>query len=158
MVSNSLPGSSRVWVYQSDLSFTPEQVEIITQKLTVFLTTWDYHGTRLNAAAEVFYNQFIVIFVDEQVQKAGGCSIDKSVALIKEIEQDFGVELMNRMNLAYRQDQKIVVDKMSDFQRAIREGQVNEKTVVFNNLVTNKDEFIKEWEVPAAESWHKQLF
>jgi len=31
---------------------------------------------------------------------------------------------------------------------------VSKKTIVFNNLVTNKAEYLENWEVPAEESWH----
>ena len=31
---------------------------------------------------------------------------------------------------------------------------VSKNTIVFNNLVTNKEEYLSHWEVPAEESWH----
>ena len=157
MIKNSLPDSSRVWVYQSDSPFSDEQCLVIEHKLQEFLATWNYHGVDLQAAGEVINNQFIVLFVDEQVQGAGGCSIDKSVALIKSIEKDFGVDLMNRMNIAYKDSGKIQVKRMSDFQSDIKLGLIDESTTVYNNLVQTKGEFIASWEGPLKDSWHKQL-
>ncbi|MFT6715939.1 MAG: hypothetical protein ACJA0Q_000568 [Saprospiraceae bacterium] len=157
MIKNNLPDSSKVWVYQSNVKFTDDQLAVVESKLSKFLDSWDSHGTALNAATEVLYNQFIVIFVDEHIQQATGCSIDKSVALIKSIESETGVDLMNRMNIAYLDKEEVAVQKMMDFQSAIKSGTVNENTMVFNNLVQTKGEFLSSWEVRLKDSWHKQL-
>jgi hypothetical protein len=31
---------------------------------------------------------------------------------------------------------------------------ISKNTIVFNNLVANKQEYLEHWEVPASESWH----
>ncbi|MFT6747744.1 MAG: hypothetical protein ACJAZ2_002101 [Glaciecola sp.] len=157
MIKNNLPDSSRVWVYQSNVKFTDDQLAVINSKLTDFLSSWDSHGAALQAAAQVLYDQFIVLFVDEGSQMATGCSIDKSVALIKSIESETGVDLMNRMNIAYQKADEIVVQKMMDFKSSIKSGDVNENTTVFNNLVQTKGEFLSSWQGPAKDSWHNQL-
>ena len=156
-MKNNLPDSSRVWIYQSNVEFTDEQCLYIDKLLGEFLNTWNYHGTDLSSAAEVLNKRFIVIFVDEKIQGAGGCSIDKSVALIKGIEAELGVDLMNRMNIAYKKDDVIVVEKMMDFHASVKLGDVNEDTIVYNNLVETKGDLISSWEVPLKDSWHKQL-
>ena len=78
---NNLPDSSRVWVYQSNRAFTQEELVELKNELDQFGASWEAHGTKLNSAIEIYYNQFIVIFVDESGQEATGCSIDKSVVL-----------------------------------------------------------------------------
>ena len=34
---------------------------------------------------------------------------------------------------------------------------VSKNTIVFNNLVTNKAEYLENWEVPAKDSWHSRF-
>jgi hypothetical protein len=34
---------------------------------------------------------------------------------------------------------------------------VSKNTIVFNNLVANKAEYLENWEVPASESWHSRF-
>ena len=34
---------------------------------------------------------------------------------------------------------------------------VSPNTVVFNNLVNTKAEYLEHWEVPAKESWHSRF-
>lgn len=157
-IQNNLSGSSRVWIYQSNRAFTKVEEAEILNKLDAFNKEWAAHGTNLSSAVEVYYSRFIVFFVDESNQDATGCSIDKSVVLVKQIEADYKIDLLDRLNLAYKSGEEIIDIRMSDFQKEIQTEVVNPTTIVFNNLVTTKAEFQSKWEVPAIESWHKNLF
>ena len=157
-IANNLPDSSRVWVYQSNRAFTNSELSDLHQELSKFNQSWQAHGKKLNSAIEVYYNRFVVIYVDEAFQHATGCSIDKSVALMKSIEDQFGVEMLDRMNLAYKLDDSIQNIKIGDFQEKARLGEFNTDMIVFNNLVKNKGEFISNWETTVNKSWHINLF
>lgn len=150
-----LSDSSRVWVYQSNREFTAEEVEVIKSKGNEFLKTWNSHGAALHAALEIFYNRFIVIFVDENHASASGCSIDKSVHFIKQLEKDFNVSLFDRMKVAYKSEGKILTVNFSEMDKYFSKGEIDENTVVFNNLVITKKQFLAHWEVPVKESWIK---
>ena len=155
---NNLPDSSRVWVYQSNRAFTQEELVELKNELYQFGASWEAHGTKLNSAIEIYYNQFIVIFVDESGQEATGCSIDKSVVLVKMIESKYGISLLDRMNLTYKTDYAVENIRMADFQKLAQKGQIQNTVTVFNNLVFSKAEFISKWEVEAKDSWHANLF
>ena len=155
---NNLPDSSRVWVYQSNRAFTQEELVELKNELDQFGASWEAHGTKLNSAIEIYYNQFIVIFVDESGQEATGCSIDKSVVLVKTIESKYGISLLDRMNLTYKTDDNVENIRMADFQTLAQKGEIQNTITVFNNLVISKAEFISKWEVEAKDSWHANLF
>lgn len=155
---NNLPDSSRVWVYQSNRAFTQEELVELKNELDQFGASWEAHGTKLNSAIEIYYNQFIVIFVDESGQEATGCSIDKSVVLVKTIESKYGISLLDRMNLTYKIDDTVENIRMADFQTLAQKGEIQNTVTVFNNLVISKAEFISKWEVEAKDSWHANLF
>ncbi len=153
----NLPKDSRVWVYQSNREFTDKEVEEITQKGEAFVEDWAAHGEDLSAALSVFYNRFIVLFADESKVIASGCSIDTSINFIKSIGNDYQIELFDRLNIAYRNKDKIASMKIEDFQEALSNGELGEDTLVFNNLVETIYDFETAWEVPVKESWHAQL-
>lgn len=157
-VQNNLHDTSRVWVYQSNRAFTNDEMERLLPLLSDFNNNWVAHSKKLNSVIEVFYNQFIVLFVDEYSQEATGCSIDSSVSLIKEIEDKFAVSLLDRLNLTYKENNEIKTLKMADFQEAIKAGKFTNEVTVYNNLVTTKSEFLNNWEVQAKNSWHNNLF
>ncbi len=151
---SQMPDDARTWVYQSSRNFTDAEVDQILQQGKQFLDTWDYHGAPLKAVWEVLYNRFIVLMVDEKTASPGGCSIDKSVALLKSMEQQFNVELLERLNLAYLSSEgeinAVHINKLSE---KFAEGVVAEDTTVFNNMITTYAELKNNWQIPLAKSW-----
>ena len=152
-----MPPNAKVWVYQSYRALTNEEATEITKAGERFISDWAAHGASLKASFEIMYNRFIVLAVDEQQALASGCSIDKSVKFIKDIEQQFNLILFDRMQVAYRKENEIVVCKLSEFEKLAEQGLINETTIVFNNMVTTKTAFDTEWEVPLKHSWHKKM-
>ena len=155
---NTLPEHSRVWIYQANRSFSEEELTEIKQKLDTFITNWTAHGSDLNAGYEIRYKRFIILAVDQTSQSATGCSIDASVRFIQQLEQDYNVDLMDKMNVSYKQGQFVAHKTLLDFKKMIKDKAVSKNTIVFNNLVTNIGELNENWEVPAEQSWHSRFF
>lgn len=155
---NKLPDHSRVWIYQSNRRFTPEELDIISVKTNDFLENWTAHGTGLQASFELRYERFIILAVNQDAQAATGCSIDASVRFIQELEQELGVELLDKMNVAFKQGDYVNFKSLLEFKTMVKNGAIGKKTTVFNNLVTNIAEYKDNWEVPAQESWHSRFF
>ncbi|MGB8705337.1 MAG: ABC transporter ATPase [Gillisia sp.] len=153
----SLPDTSRVWIYQANRSFSEKEIEEITAKLEDFISQWTAHGANLKASFEIKYKRFLVIALDQQVNVASGCSIDASVHFIQQLEKDYNVDLLDKMNVNYRQGEFIAHKTLSDFRKMAKEKAVSKNTIVFNNLVNNKAEYLSDWEVPASESWHNRF-
>lgn len=153
-----LPDASRIWIYQADRTFSDEEMDDIRARLKQFLTQWTAHGSSLEAGFEMPYSRFIVIGLNQENQEASGCSIDASVHFIQSLEDRFGVVLLDRMNVTFKQGPYISYKPLSEFRKMAKNRAVSPNTVVFNNLVTNKFEYQQDWEVPASESWHKRFF
>lgn len=154
---NTLPEESRVWIYQANRSFTEQELEEIKLKLDIFIENWTAHGSDLKAGYTIKYKRFIVIALDQKLNQATGCSIDASVGFIQQLEKDYKVDLLDKMNVSYKQGEFIAYKPLTDFRKMAKEKAVSKKTIVFNNLVTNISEFNENWEVPASESWHSRF-
>ena len=150
--------NSRVWIYQSDKQLSDEQITQIQQHLDAFTTQWTAHNNQLKAKAEVRYSRFLILIVDETQAGASGCSIDKSVHFMQQIEQKFGINLFDRFNLAYREGNEVLSLPRSAFEEKLASGEINSNTIVFNNLVPTLHDLQTKWEVPFKDSWHMQLF
>ena len=100
---DALSDEARVWIYPSSRPFTDDECIEIKTKINTFLTQWTAHGASLKAGVSMPYNRFIVIALDESQQEATGCSIDASVKIIQEIEATYGVVLMDKMNVSFKQ-------------------------------------------------------
>jgi len=154
---NTLPVESRVWVYQANRSFTEKELEEIQLRLDTFIENWTAHGSDLQAGYLIKYKRFIVIALNQSLNQATGCSIDASVNFIQQLEKDYHVDLLDKMNVSYKQGEFVAYKPLTDFRKMAKEKAVSKNTIVFNNLVTNISEFNENWEVPASESWHNRF-
>ena len=154
---SDLPDSSRVWIYQSNRSFSDQELQEINSKLEEFITQWTAHGADLKASFDVKYKRFITLALDQKLNAATGCSIDSSVKFIQQLEKDYDVDLLDKMNVSYKQGEFVAYKTLTDFRKMAKEKAVSKNTIVFNNLVNTKAEYLEEWEVPASDSWHNRF-
>ncbi|WP_103865144.1 ABC transporter ATPase [Aquimarina sp. I32.4] len=154
---NDLPETSRVWIYQANRSFTLEEQEEIENKIKEFIAEWTAHGADLKAGYEIKYKRFITIGLDQGMNAATGCSIDASVRFILELEKAYNVDLMDKMNVSFKQGEFVAYKTLVDFKKMAKNRSVSPNTIVFNNLVTNIAEYRTNWEVPAKDSWHNRF-
>ena len=152
-----LPQNSRVWVYQSNREFTQEEIEFISAKALLFIDNWTRHGDDLKGSFTIKYNQFLVLAVDENFNDVSGCSIDASVRFVQELEKELELDLMNKMNVSFKDGDNINIVKLPEFQNFAKEQKITAETVVFNNMVNTKEDFETKWEVPANQSWHARF-
>ena len=153
-----MPKSARIWIYQANRKMTDEEVATANELLTTFVENWAAHSTPLKASYQIKYNRFIILAVNQDIQAATGCSIDKSVAFIQSLEKKYEVDLLDKMNVTFKNGEHIAHKSLMDFKKMAKEKAVTENTIVFNNLVNNIEEFNESWETPASDSWHSRFF
>ena len=154
---NALPEESRIWIYQANRSFSEDELLEIKEKLNTFIQNWTAHGSDLQSGYTIKYKRFIVIGLNQSLNQATGCSIDASVHFIQQLEKDYNVDLMDKMNVSFKQGDYVAYKPLLDFKKMAKDKAVSKHTIVFNNLVTNIAEFKENWEVPASESWHNRF-
>lgn len=154
---SELPQHSRVWIYQSNRKFSDDETEEIIKKTRRFVENWAAHGSQLTAGFEVKYNRFIILAIDQTQTQASGCSIDASVEFIQSIEKEYQVDLLDKMNVTYYSGPYIAHKTLLEFKKMVKNKAVSPNTIVFNNLVTTKEEYESYWEIPASESWHARF-
>jgi hypothetical protein len=148
--------SSRIWIYQSARKFTPEEKEMISAHLEAFTQGWAAHGQGLKTSFDIRYNQFIMLAADESHHGASGCSIDSSVRAVKEIEQQLGLDLFDRNQVAFMHENTITLIRLQDLKQKYADGIWNEASLTFNNLVSEKGQLETSWIVPAGNTWLKR--
>jgi hypothetical protein len=155
--SSQMPSHSRVWIYQSNRKLSAGEIESVSEKTKQFLESWTAHDKMLKASFEIRYDLFLILIIDEKVAGASGCSIDKSVHFVQSLEMEFNFSLLNRMLFAVKKGNSVEVLSKNDFEKQLATGELNDNTVVFNNLVQTKEELEAKWEVPMRESWHAKV-
>ena len=154
---NQLPDDARVWVYQSNKTFSKAEAMAIKQIITDFVNQWQSHGKQVRAWGELKYNRFVILAADEKHEAPSGCSIDSSVAMIKEIEQNTGADMFNRMHFSYKKGEDVLSADRLDFANLYQQGEINDQTIVFDNLIKTKADLDTKWEVALADSWHARM-
>ena len=152
-----LPEDTRVWIYQANRPLGDAEVNELRPALEQFADQWVSHNQQLRAFGGVFHKQFIVLMVDESQAGASGCSIDKSVYFIKQIENAFQINLFDRMTFTYKDGDLIKSAHRDDFASLYNSGKINDDTLVFDNLVKTKKDFDQVWLKPLGQSWHKRM-
>src|SRR5690606_21048378 len=122
---NTLPEESRVWIYQSNRSFTDEEITEIKSKLDIFIENWTAHGSDLESGYDIKYKRFIIIALNQNLNKATRCSIDASVNFIQQLEKDYNVDLLDKMNVSYKQGDFIAYKSLIDFKKMAKEKAVS---------------------------------
>lgn len=97
--------------------------------------------------------------VNEQLTKATGCSIDKSVELMKNIEEEFKISLFDRTKIAYFDEhKKIAITSLSKVKELVSEQKITSDTIIFDNLIQIKEQLDSQWQAKASKTWLKRYF
>ena len=157
LILRGMPDTARVWIYQSTRPFTETEAVVLTSQINGFVGEWTAHRKTLLATGTLFYNQFIVLSVDESLNDASGCSIDASVYFIKDIENQYNVQLFERMNFAYLDGETVKTAPSTVFSQLYTEGSLSDDTLVFDNLVNTVGALKTAWLKPLKSSWHRRF-
>ena len=150
----SLPGRSRLWIYQSDRKISPEEVDIISSSLHSFIDSWMVHGQPMTAGFKIFADHFVIIGADETVNAASGCSIDKAVRHIAEIGSTLKIDWFNRNNVAFEIHGDVKLLQLKHLKRCLQENEWSAGTKVYDNTIATKSQLDNHmWVVPARNTW-----
>ncbi len=150
----SLPDSTKVWIYQANRPFTEEELKEVKHYLQQFADQWVSHNRALRSFADVLHHRFIVLMVDESQAGASGCSIDSSVHFLQKLAAHFRVDLFDRLTFAYKENGAVKTAHKDQFTELYKKGVISADTFVFDNLVKTKADFERQWIKPLRDSWH----
>ena len=142
----------RVWIYRSIKKLSPELEAEILEKGKGFIGEWASHGAKLNSDFKILNHHFLVFFVDQNFESASGCSIDTSVAFIREIEAKHQLGLLDRQKMAFLKEEEVVLFDFNQLKQVYDEGIISDATPIFDPLVQNKAEFDHRFLSPFSES------
>ena len=143
----------KIWIYTLSKQLSSEQELDLKTRCQNFVSTWTAHDVSLDATFELYKHRLLIFKVDESNYNASGCSIDKQLRLVKELEQEFSVELLNRLLVAYETNDEINVVKNTRISELLVNGIITEKTLVFDNTITNSNDLITNWKKPLHQTY-----
>ncbi|WGH74341.1 ABC transporter ATPase [Tenacibaculum tangerinum] len=152
----SLSEEAKIWIYPSSRKFYPQEIDGLQKKLHLFVEEWKADDADFKASFELKYERFI-IFSAEEGSDLTNADIETQVAFILQLQQEYEVELLDKMNVCFKQGAFIQYKDVKEFKKLLKNKSVSAKTIVFDNLVQTKGELENYWEVPITESWYSRF-
>ena len=145
--------NERIWIYTLSKELTNEQLVDFKNRCQCFVNDWTAHDVSLDASFDLYQNRLLIFKVNEDKYNASGCSIDKQLRFVKELEQTFSLELLNRLLVAYENNHQVEVVKASQIKELLTSNIINANTLVFDNTITESAQLANKWKQPLQATW-----
>ncbi len=154
----TLPESSRTWVFSADQSLSRSQSAQLLNAVDEFLAGWKAHGSPLTVDRDWREDRFLTVAVDQSTAGASGCSIDGLFRVLKSIEGRVGASLVGSGKIFYRDAAGVIQSvNREDFVKRATKGSITMDTVVFDPTVTSLGEWRAQFQTDVGHSWHAAL-
>ena len=150
---NKIPKWCKLWIFPSSRKFYSQEIPGLKESIEEFLNNWNNNGQSLNCAYKFTYDRFIIITVDNSEISLSLKAHDELAAFIQELEKRFKVILLDKINVCYKQGDFVQYKDLIEFKKMMKSKGVSTKTIVFNNMITTKDELESDWEINIMDSW-----
>ena len=155
---NDISEDSRVWVYQAARQFSVKEKELIADRLSSFCDGWNSHGNRMPTSFEILDDQILVLADDESELGASGCSIDSSVRILRQLEDELENNITDQGKVTFKSDSgEITVASSMGIKSRITSGEIDAQSLVVNPQVQIKKDLKSVW-ITAGNSWLNRYF
>lgn len=141
MIFQNLHPQSKIWLYISPVSIDSVTKKNISSLFKDFVNDWKSHGQPVNGQLKFIKKNLLVVGADYFPDGMCGRAVDAQVRFINQINEGFNLDLLNRTNIAFVQQDSIVIHNYNNLVALIKKGSVNKSTVYCNTFSTkNSDE------------------
>ena len=153
----SLSETAKVWIYPASRKFYKEELETVEEKVKTFVSEWKSDDADFKASYQFLYNRFIIVLAEDEDGKLTNLDIDTLVGFILQLQTEYELELLDKMNVCFKQGEYVQYKEIKEFKKLLKSKSVSSKTIVFDNLIQTKEELEHFWEVPITESWYNRF-
>ncbi|PQB08519.1 ABC transporter ATPase [Polaribacter filamentus] len=154
---NTISEDAKVWVYPSSRKFYPTEIEEVEQKIKTFVENWKADDENFKASYQFLYHRFIIFVADVSETTVTNADIDASVSFILELQETYKIELLDKMNACFKQGEFVQYKELKDFKKLVKNKAVTGKTIIFDNLINNKEDLENFWEISIENSWYNRF-
>ena len=150
---DSMPGDSRVWIYQANRLLTPTEKIQLEAGLQKHCEQWSAHSVPLQTSFTIQYDLFAILAVDEQQNGASGCSIDSSVHFLQGIQQSLAIDFFDRTQVAFLEGNNVQIHSITRLKTLFENHTLSGDSIAFNPLTATKSEWAKNGLIRVKDSW-----
>lgn len=152
-----IPEEAKIWVFPSNRKFYPQEIDAIKLRIETFLTNWKDNRNEVECSYLIKYDRFILISANDVDYGLSLEAHDALISFIIELEKEYDIVLLDKINVCYKQGEFVQYKDIIEFKKMIKSKGVSETTIVFNNMITVKEELRYNWEINIMESWLGRL-
>lgn len=152
----SISNDAKVWVYPSDRKFYSTEIDEIEKKIKKFAENWKLEDENFKVSYRFLYNRFIILVADDSETTLTNADIDTSVSFILQLQETYKVNLLDKMNVCFKQGEYLQYKELKDFKKLVKNKAVTAKTIIFDNLINNKEDLENYWEIAIEDSWYNR--
>lgn len=152
-----LTDEAKVWIYPSSRKFYKTEIQEVENAVKTFIENWKKEDANFTASYQLLYDRFVVLIANDEKSSLTNADIDASVGFILQLQEKYDVQLLDRMNVCFKQGEFVQYKDLKDFKKLLKNKAVTGKTTIFDNLITNNHDFKNFWEIPIEESWYSRF-
>ncbi len=150
---DALPDTARIWLYTASRPLTDDDIRTADEALRAFAEGWAAHGAPVHGYAGVRERAFLLFAADEARTAVSGCSIDSSVAAVRELGARLDVDFFQRLNLALRTDGGPRLLHRDKLAAAAENGTIGPQTPTYDPMVQTLGQWRTAWVKPLRATW-----
>ena len=157
--SLDLTSFDRLWIYANPQKIKEKIVKNIKKRLEDFCQQWQSHGIAVTGDFLIIFDQIIILLagLEEGSSQMSGCSIDSSVKIIKDINRDYGLDLLNRNYFFTLKDKDLIPHTRKQFIQEFNKGHLTTDSLVLDNLIRDPQNINNKLFISLKYSWHFKL-
>lgn len=154
---NQISPYARLWFYNIPRALTPEEIHVFENLRSDFLPSWNTHGKSNQGDVWLVEDRLIVVLGWNDFEPISGCSIDKSVGFIRQLMQEFQLDLMDRMWVYFHKDDQWQQAKIHQFWAMRKAHEINDDTLILDTTIPDYSQF-NQWVKRLGDSWHASMW
>ncbi|WP_397444978.1 ABC transporter ATPase [Polaribacter sp. R77954] len=154
---NAIADDAKVWIYPSSRKFYKTEIEEVENAIKTFVEQWKTDDENFTASYQFLYNRFIVLVADDEKSTLTNTDIDASVSFILELQEKYNIQLLDKMNVCFKQGEFVQYKELKDFKKLLKNKALTGKSIIFDNLITNNHDFKNFWETAIEDSWYSRF-
>jgi hypothetical protein len=154
---DTIAPNARLWFYNVPRKLTNEEVADFEGLRATFIEGWNTHGRSNQGDVWLIEGQLLVVIGWNEFEPISGCSIDKSVAFIRSLEERFQVDLMDRMWVYFQRNGLWESAKIHQFWALRKANEIGDQTLVLDTTITEFSQ-MEGLSKSFESSWHAQMW
>lgn len=146
-----------VRIFPAKQVLEPWMCAAIEKEIRFFLSDWSAHGIRLNTEVFIFFDQFLVIAIENK-EAISGCAMDALVRQMKQIDERYDCGFFNRERVSVVTQHQIQTFPLDTLVAQIKAGGDMLSALLLDHSLTEMPDFLTRWLLPVGESWMMRRF